>query len=138
VGSKKSDSPKKTIAAAAKQPAAPKSKGKAPPAKSNGASAAKAAPRDEDDDEDDDERSSSAPPPAGAKANGKTKEQLIKLGREFAAQALHLGAHPHSVPEEWRRGSRQASTDDYCLLQYVFGHAVRCKRKHHAAPRSEP
>jgi RNA polymerase primary sigma factor len=84
VGSKKSDSPKKTIAAAAKQPAALKIKGKAPPAKSNGASAAKAAARDEDDDEDDDddeERSSSAPPPTGAKANGKTKEQLIKLGK---------------------------------------------------------
>src|SRR5262249_40522190 len=80
VGSKKSDSPKKTIAAAAKQPAAPKTKGKAPPAKSNGASAAKAAPRDEDDE--DEESSSSFPPPAGgAKANGKTKEQLIKLGK---------------------------------------------------------
>ena len=81
MGSKKSDSPKKTIAAAAKQPAAPKNKGKAPPAKSNGASAAKAAPRDEDDDDDDEERDSSAPPAAGAKANGKTKEQLIKLGK---------------------------------------------------------
>jgi RNA polymerase primary sigma factor len=80
VGSKKSDSPKKTIAAAAKQPAAPKVKGKAPPAKPNGASAAKAAPRDEDDD-DEEESSSSFPPPAGAKANGKTKEQLIKLGK---------------------------------------------------------
>jgi RNA polymerase primary sigma factor len=80
VGSKKSDSPKKTIAAAAKQPAAPKTKGKAPPAKGNGASAAKAAPRDEDDE--DEEGSSSFPPPAGsAKANGKTKEQLIKLGK---------------------------------------------------------
>ena len=82
MGSKKSDSPKKTIAAAAKQPAATKAaKGKAPPAKANGASAAKAAPRDEDDDEDED-ASSSFPPPAGsAKANGKTKEQLIKLGK---------------------------------------------------------
>jgi RNA polymerase primary sigma factor len=82
VGSKKSDSPKKTIAAAAKQPAAAKpAKGKAgAPAKSNGASAAKAAPRDEDD-EDDDEVSSSFPPSPGAKANGKTKEQLIKLGK---------------------------------------------------------
>jgi RNA polymerase primary sigma factor len=81
VGSKKSDSPKKTIAAAAKQPVAgAKPKGKAAPAKSNGASAAKAAPPDEDDD--DEESSSSFPPPAGsAKANGKTKEQLIKLGK---------------------------------------------------------
>ena len=79
MGSKKSDSPKKTIAAAAKQPAPPKGKAKAsPPAKSNGA-AAKAAPRDEDDD--DEEVSSSFPPPAGGKANGKTKEQLIKLGK---------------------------------------------------------
>jgi RNA polymerase primary sigma factor len=82
VGSKKSDSPKKTIAAAAKQPAAPKAKVKAPPAKP---AAAKAAPRDEDDDdeedEDEDSSSSSSPPPTGAKANGKTKEQLIKLGK---------------------------------------------------------
>ncbi|HXK17271.1 MAG TPA: sigma-70 family RNA polymerase sigma factor, partial [Polyangiaceae bacterium] len=82
MGSKKSDSPKKTIAAAAKQPAAPKAaKGKAPPAKANGASAARAAARDEDDEDEDEEGNSSAPPPAGAKANGKTKEQLIKLGK---------------------------------------------------------
>jgi RNA polymerase primary sigma factor len=77
VGSKKSDSPKKTIAAAAKQPAAVKGKAKATPAKANGSSASKAPDRDDDDDED--EVSSSFPPPA--KANGKTKEQLIKLGK---------------------------------------------------------
>jgi hypothetical protein len=65
-------------------------------------------------------------------------QQLIKLGREFAAQALRLGAHPDSVPEEWRRDLREASTDDYSLQQYVFGHAARCKRMHHAVPRSEP
>jgi RNA polymerase primary sigma factor len=75
VGSKKSDSPKKTITAS-KQPAAPKGKTKAAAAKSNGAHAKAAAPRDEDEDE---EASSSFPPPA--KANGKTKEQLIKLGK---------------------------------------------------------
>jgi RNA polymerase primary sigma factor len=80
VGSKKSDSPKKTIAAAAKQPAQ-KGKAKAsPPAKANG-SAAKAAPRDEDDDDEEESSSSFPPPTAGAKANGKTKEQLIKLGK---------------------------------------------------------
>jgi hypothetical protein len=60
-------------------------------------------------------------------------QQLIKLGREFAAQALRLGAHPDSVPEEWRRESRQASTEDFGLQQYVFGYAVRRKRKRDAA-----
>ena len=70
--------PKKTIAAAAKQPAAPKGKAKVTPAKAtNGSASTKAAERDDDDD--DDEVSSSFPPPT--KANGKTKEQLIKLGK---------------------------------------------------------
>lgn len=60
-------------------------------------------------------------------------QQLIKLGREFAAQALRLGAHPDSVPEEWRRDARQASTEDFRLQQYVFGYAVRRKWRRDAA-----
>jgi RNA polymerase primary sigma factor len=70
------------IAAAAKQPPAPKAKGKAAVPAKNGASTAKAAPRDEEEDDDEEESSSSSFPPApGGKANGKTKEQLIKLGK---------------------------------------------------------